>query len=152
MPCFIKLQDNYQAGFVCGSQFFAFRGNMLMSIWSFSCLIHFCSCQLSKSKLVPERSDESGWAPTTTIIIIVIELVTYPGSLINMRRKTLFLFKENLKWCMGILIVNVWSMFEEDLDIFQNSQQGPGSLRENLVYYRKLSRGKLPAKHTSRKG
>lgn len=65
------------------ASFFAFRGNMLMSTWSFSCLIHFCSFQLSKSKLVPERSDESGRAPITAIIIIVIELVMYPGPLIN---------------------------------------------------------------------
>ena len=126
---------------------------MPMSTWSFSCLIHFCSFQVSKSKLVPERSDESGQAPTATIIIIVIERVIHPGSLINMLpRKTLFLFKENLKCCMGILIVSIWSTFEEDLTYFQKSQQGPGSLRANLVYHRKLSRGKLPAKHVSGKG
>lgn len=47
--------------------FFTSRRNILMSTWSISSLIHFCPFQSSKSKLVPERSDESGQVPSTII-------------------------------------------------------------------------------------
>lgn len=81
MPWFIKLHDNYQAGFVCGNHFFfCFQRKYTDEHLIPFLLIHFCTFQLSKNKLVPERSDEIGQEPTTTIIIIVIELVMYPGS------------------------------------------------------------------------
>lgn len=95
---------------------------MLMSVWSFCCLIHFCFFQFSESKLVSERSDESGQPPATTIIIIVIELFKYQGSLINtLPRELSFLFMENLQWYMGVLTGTIRSSFEEDLVYSQNS-------------------------------